>query len=498
MALLHAHRLEVDPGTFDDSDGPNPNNNNYSFCYPQWVSAGQILIRGNPGTVQWADGQYASSGEIWYAPTFKIGAGNTSPGRLINFHNHGDSAYGGWLDAAPVNGVSAVALDWKNGSSYSTIFGTVNGLLLTVESESSSHKWVIYTDAEMLAKQAAGDTIDLVFRIIIGRPGRIYIWKDGLDTPIDTGPVNTHWAGQSAYLMYGPGIYNSSGVSSTARVESTYARTGPTLAAMLADTNPTEAAVNGSVLKSNPSVPGFRHVSIGTWDTASFRIPAALGGAGTGGGGGGGTPAPDSDILPTVNRWFGNQTVGAVQAGLSADRRRGGAYKPSEPLLLDTLYASLGGAGLATEVEQIKGQVWLMDADPAQGGVPTTLLRETNQIQVTGTEPRSWRTLTLTSPLAVDSTKWYLLALHTGGTQAAYIASASAGGWFFSKVDTYTGGSDSTWGVSDGVDNRALAIFAAGIPTTAFSKRLVIPRTTLVARTVNPAGRVVGGSGGGL
>lgn len=506
MPAVHTHHLECDPNSYDPQSGGVESGNHYSYCFPTWTSPNQTVVGGNPGTIRWDTGPYAVSGKVYAAFLFRVLPGGQQPGRIVNFHNH--PTLGGWYDEPhPANGVSAVALDWNNGS----VKDGKNGLLLSLEAHSGSAAWAVLTDAQMRARQAAGQWISLVMEVTIGRPGRVRIWLDGADVPVvDTGPANTYWTGgfgytdQTGYLMYGPGMYNSSGVSSTTIVESTPGRYGSTPEAMVQDGVAwaiTEYAVNGSYSRSNPSQPAFRHTVITSKTTDDYLIPASLGGGGGGGGGGGPEPPPPDPTAPNPTLWFGSKTLGDA-ASLTLDNKRASAFLCGQAMDVTSLWAELQGIESwdipTTPVAQVKGVIYAMSGDPSTGGVPTTLLGTTNAVTVSGGEAAVWKQLTFGSPITVQAGTWYALGLITGGDNATAVTRILEGsGTFFANSDSYADGASNPFGTPASTTARTMPILAEGSVAAATAQRRTAEgRTGTGTRVAGGSGRRAGEGGG--
>jgi len=254
---LHRHRLTVQPGGTDPDSGAG---NNYCFCWGKFRSATTRYVNdGHPRTIAWGSGELYSARNLVVLWRLLPELG-TSPGRMLNFHTHPN--YGGWT---PDNstGVSPIALDWFG----SSVYDGVSGLLLSAQSEGARigwgyrYHWQLLTVAELAALASSGVAADIRLDITIGAgtAGRVVGYVNGTQK-FDTGGIQTQWPSQTAYSLW-EGIYNSNGVPTTQRMVLTSAQVGRTLVEAQADV-PTEAAVIGSVLKSNGQ-PGWTHTVLG-------------------------------------------------------------------------------------------------------------------------------------------------------------------------------------------------------------------------------------------
>lgn len=282
----HAHKLTVQPNSYDPSSG-GPTENSYAFCYPKGKGDNTNPSR-NDRSIAWSSGKQYTGRVACVHHFFRINQGQT-PGRLLNFHT--DSLEGGWAPAG--SAVSSIAFDWKNGSTFSDAPG-VNGLVLVLEANSvnGQYHFQVLSDAEMVSRM--GQWIHLYIEIGLQETstGYVKVWVDGEATPrVDLTNVRTVWTNQTGVLLWA-GIYNSAGISSTHEVDCILPQAGwdwPTCLADGISTSIVELTVDGSYSKSNPSTPTHTHTTFTAPDDSTWPIPAALGGSGGGGGGGGGT-----------------------------------------------------------------------------------------------------------------------------------------------------------------------------------------------------------------
>ena len=504
MAALHTHRFQVEPGGTDPNSGAG---NNYCFAWGGFNSQTTLQAGNNDRTIAWSSGNLYTGLKIFALWSWKPVQGR-APGRVLNFHNHPN--FGGW-EPDNSNGVSAIALDWLADRVWDN---GVNGLVLSLQAESTridqySKKWQVYSVAEMDAAIAAGTWLDIVLEIDIGiHPnGRVQCWAGGADTPkFDTGPVSTRWPSQTGFALYDGGMYNSSGLTAygTHIMESVPARIGRTLAEALQDGVNwpiTETHVWGSMLKTNPTVPNYTHTVIASRTTEQFVLPASLGGTP-------GDPVPDADP-PTVDYWFGNQTLGTLAGTTGINGRRGSAFLATEDGDVTDVYMLMEGAtGLVGDSSQFKVAIRSMSGSPASGGLPMVKLGESAEVTILGNDVDAWKQFHFTPAVRVNAGNWYHLDNHAGGAVAVGAIvwwTAPTGGWFFYHAgDVYADGSDETFGTITDSDNRLLCMFAAydlippEPPPPESTNRIVGGTRAGGSKVESLPGRVAGRGGGGI
>ncbi len=266
---LHTHTLTCAPGSTDSY--PANDHQGGVWALGQ-TSRTQLWSNGSRLTVAWQSSSDLYWGrEVWTLWQWKPVVGDQF-GRILNFHNH--PALGGWEPEG--SGVSAVALDWKNGSSWDG----VSGLVVALEANGAfgpKHAQIM-TDAEILNLQANDLWMYLVMQLGISSTGTGYvrIGVQGEASPrVNITNAKTAWTNQTGYALW-EGMYNSDGYSITHEADSTYTRNGRTLSEALDDQiayPPGVEQVFGTRLLSNGN-PSWTHTTITSVDAASFPVGA--------------------------------------------------------------------------------------------------------------------------------------------------------------------------------------------------------------------------------
>lgn len=235
------------------------------------------------------------------------GAWGTGP---LNLHNTSYDEEGiGWNWGT---GTSSIQYDYISGNFYVHIeHGNFPSSRLLVKSSYAKNTW-----HSILMKLTLGRTDVTSYNGQTVSPGRVQIWLDGSDTPIDSGPTNTvqravnpstgNTVLQGAMMCWG-GHYTKNSTSEL-HLKFTAPRVGRTLSECLGDTNLTfKADWVGNILDPNGVGPdlGPSSYTIGTSrSTTDFLLPPSLGGS-----------APP--VTPTVfGAWTTAQRINAaVESG---------------------------------------------------------------------------------------------------------------------------------------------------------------------------------------
>ena len=272
---LHHHRIEVQPGGRDPTS-TNPDNR-YCFGWAAFASRTRTVHKGNPSMIAWRPGDLYEHKRLFIRWRWYPGQGQV-PGVMLNPHNPGDPAYGGW-EPENSSGVSAWAIEYfgstvrPNGAS---------GLILRLQCQPSANRhFTLALPPEVEAVRLAGGHFDIALALDItdGFDGDFDaavngIWRQRLSN------VKTCWKGQLAYWPY-EGSYNSTGVpelQTNGFIPAGYGRTPAEALADGADWPIEEKALWGAVQRSNPSLPAWKHVPLPDMNPATFQAPPEWGG----------------------------------------------------------------------------------------------------------------------------------------------------------------------------------------------------------------------------
>ncbi len=227
------------------------------------------------GTIRWEPGGLHQGRETWVIASLKCVQG--SPGRWLDFHQHGSDAPKGYNycnERGTSCGIAPLALDWYRGANNSD--GT-SGLLATVQ-PCELERWPYHFQAlaETETQAAMGQWLDFVIRVRWGRSdeggrGVLQVWTNGV-LKVNEPSIQTYWPGEGMCTLWQGGYWNV-GVSAETVFESTPYRVGRTYAEALAQRPVLAGPGWGSRGQDGRNATATK---VGTRALSEFKLPAGL------------------------------------------------------------------------------------------------------------------------------------------------------------------------------------------------------------------------------